>query len=81
MIGYELLSRVGEALHGAGWQKRLADDLGISDRAFRVWGKGRSPIPAGIAEELLVLLEERDTEIAELRAELTVALAGTKGAA
>jgi hypothetical protein len=76
MITFELLSRVGEALHGALWHKRLAADLDISDRAFRVWSKGRSPIPDGIAQELLELLEERDAEIAELRAELTVALYG-----
>jgi hypothetical protein len=40
LLNAALLVRIGEALHGDYWQKKLAADLGISDRAFRVWRRG-----------------------------------------
>jgi len=66
MSGFELVERVGQALYGFYWQKQLAADLSLSDRAFRVWRSGRSEVPVGIWEELAALLGERGGEMLRL---------------
>jgi hypothetical protein len=80
-MSVDLVSRVGRALYGEGWRAALARELGISDRSFRVWASGRSAVPVGILEELLELLEIRDTELAALQAELTVCISNQDDAA
>jgi heme oxygenase len=69
-----LLVRIGEALYGPLWQSALARSIGVSDRTMRRWVAGERAIAATVWPEFLELLEERDTEIAELEAVLTVAL-------
>jgi hypothetical protein len=63
---FELVERIGVLLHGDFWQHKLAADLNISDRAFRVWRKGRSPVPAGIWENLASLLMMRGCDLLEI---------------
>ena len=60
---FALVERIGQSLYGGYWHKQLAADLDISDRAFRVWRSGRSPVPAGIWGELAALLEARSREL------------------
>ena len=64
----ELLRRAGEALYGPRWQSELARDLDISDRSMRTWAKSGAPESA--TAEIIVLLEKRTADIAELVAEI-----------
>ncbi|CAH2606054.1 conserved protein of unknown function (plasmid) [Rhodovastum atsumiense] len=74
------LAIVGEALHGAEWQRAIARDLGplhpagprpqIDDRLVRRWLAGERPVPAWIGDALPALLEravrERQQHMASL---------------
>lgn len=56
----KLLINAGIALYGERWQSDLARDLELSDsRRIRQWLSGDRPIPKGIVDDLVKLLEER----------------------
>jgi hypothetical protein len=73
MTDAELIARLGLALFGEapGWQARLADALGVSQRNASRWCRGLLEPPAGIWVELLAIAEGRrqelDVVISELR--------------
>lgn len=58
----EQLTTVGEAIHGAEWQRRIAADLGahhprgardkLDDRLVRRWVAGDRPVPAWVGDAL-----------------------------
>jgi hypothetical protein len=77
----ELLAAIGLILHGAAWRVPLLQEMseiGVPAERFATWEAGQNKVPAEVWAELLELLEERDTEIAELRARVTVRIAETK---
>jgi hypothetical protein len=67
----DLLQRAGEALYGLRWQSELARDLDVADRTVRRWLAGETPIPDGVAINLIQLCLDRaealDALIADLR--------------
>lgn len=62
----DLLTKAGEALYGPRWQSELARDLDVDDRTMRRWVAGDSPVPSGVAVDLLRLLTERASDIDDL---------------
>jgi hypothetical protein len=66
MLDSQLLAAAGEALYGPLWQSQLARDLDVADRTVRRWRAGDTPIPGGVAIDLLRLLTERAADIDEL---------------
>lgn len=55
-----ILAKVGAALYGERWQTDLARDLGLSDgRRIRQWLSGERPVPDGLNDDLVQLLQER----------------------
>lgn len=61
-ISPDTLATCGRALYGDRWQSSLARALGISDRTLRYWLAQRSPVPAGVRDDLKRLLAERGKE-------------------
>lgn len=64
------LEQSGAVLYGPRWQTDLARALGVADRTMRRWANGVNPIPAGLAAEILVLLDDRTREIENVRTAL-----------
>lgn len=64
------LEQAGAVLFGPRWQTDLARALGVADRTMRRWANGVNPIPAGLAAEILVLLDARTQEIENVRTAL-----------
>lgn len=64
------LALVGEALYGPLWRTELARQLGVTYRTMRRWLAGQSPIPAGIARDLAVLITAAEKRLAAARAML-----------
>lgn len=62
----DLLTACGEALYGPRWQSEMSRALAVDDRTIRRWVAGDSPVPAGVAVDLLRLLIERADEIDDL---------------
>lgn len=60
------LIRAGEALYGARWQTRLAEDLRMSDRHMRRLASGSAEVPPNFMAELRGLLMARGVEIQKL---------------
>lgn len=66
-----MLVKVGFALYGERWQTDLARDLGLSDgRRIRQWLSGERPVPEGINDDLIQLLQERQKIIEHILTEL-----------
>ena len=61
----ETLRDAGECLHGHQWQTGLAHDLNINPRTMRGWMQTppRNKIPAAIAGDLVIMLEQRQHDI------------------
>jgi DNA-binding transcriptional regulator YiaG len=75
----DLLVQVGRSLYGELWQSALARDLNISDRAVRQWVAGdRNPSP-GVYADLLLLVESRQEELADVAEALKQAIAQENG--
>lgn len=55
----DLLTQVGEALYGPRWQSEMARELGVADRTVRRWVAGEMEPPAGVWDDLLGLVGER----------------------
>ena len=62
----DLLTACGEALFGPRWQSEMSRALAVDDRTIRRWVAGDSPVPVGVAVDLLRLLSERAAEIDDL---------------
>lgn len=58
----EQLQMAGSLLYGNQWQTDLARALGIDSRRIRDWLSGRRPIPVGIWNEVISLLEQNSTD-------------------
>ena len=59
----EALSHVGEALYGKQWQSDIARELQVDARRIRQWIKEDRPVPKGIRDDLIELLEKRHSLI------------------
>lgn len=64
------LQTIGQNLYGLQWQQDLARDLGIAGRTIGRWLAGDSPIPKGIASDLVKLCRDRSAKLAALADEL-----------
>ena len=62
----ELLTAVGEALHGSHWRKPLADDLDVAMRTVLRWAAGEYEPRGDIRDELRALIAARRKDLAEL---------------
>jgi hypothetical protein len=69
----KMLADIGTTLFGDrfGWQRKLADDLGVPERALRHWIAGSRPIPQDIKKKVADLIGEREKEIKTLINERT----------
>ena len=61
---------VGLVLYGEQWQRALAGDLKVSDRAVRRWVAGDANPPEDIAPRLRALLDKRMLKMREVRSSL-----------
>lgn len=52
------LHRIASALYGERWQRRLACELGVTDRTVRRWAAGKE-MPQGIAGDLCSLVRRQ----------------------
>jgi hypothetical protein len=66
MLDRSLLAAAGEALYGPLWQSQLARALDVSDRTMRRWLAGDTPVPSGVAMDLMRLLTERAADVDEI---------------
>lgn len=51
------LKDAGRALHGNGWQTRLAEQLGVDGSTVRRWVSGAVPVPNPAAAAIRCFLE------------------------
>ncbi|SPL72669.1 helix-turn-helix domain-containing protein [Acinetobacter stercoris] len=58
----EQLQLAGSLLYGNQWQTDLARALEIDSRRIRDWLSGRRPIPVGIWNEVISLLEQNSVD-------------------
>lgn len=66
----ELLAKVGQALYGDQWRANLARSLNVDGRRIPQWETGRRPIPAGVVNDLILLLQNNALEINTLLIDL-----------
>ena len=59
----EQLERAGRLLYGDLWQSNLARSLSVDDRTVRRWASGESAIKQSIANEIIELLKNNQSEI------------------
>lgn len=69
-----LLERIGQALYGPQWIAPLARALDNNQRTVVRWVSEYSDMPAGLADDLRLLLERRTDELATVRADLDIAI-------
>jgi len=63
----EMLRILGPKLRDAGqWQAGLAQELGVTDRTLRRFVAGTQPVPVGIWQTLLQIVQRRQRELDEL---------------
>lgn len=55
----DTLEATGEALYGVHWRHQLAEALGLRLRSVQRWLDGSAPVPAGVWQELLTLVDNR----------------------
>lgn len=77
-IDMTLLRDTGEALYGPRWQSDIARDLEMSDRHVRRLASGAAELTPGMAEELLIIAEERATQLADVIRQLKKAAKAAK---
>lgn len=65
-----LLREIGETLDGPSWQTPLAARLGVAVRTVQRWAGGTSPVPDGLASELVEHLERKVGEAGALAVRL-----------
>lgn len=70
MITPDLLSRIGAALYGSGWEWRLAVELKIAERRLRRMARGQASIPEALCTDLIALLNNHGDGVTGLLAEL-----------
>ncbi|EPP3430719.1 transcriptional regulator [Acinetobacter baumannii] len=61
----EELIQAGEILYGAQWQTELARAIDVDPRRVRQWITRERPIPAGIRNEIILLLKEKSRKSVE----------------
>ena len=72
----DVLERTGIALHGERWKIAIADDLNISSKTLHNWlNRTYAPKPEEVLPRLLVLLQERGQQIADLVADINRGIA------
>ena len=59
----EQLQKAGQLLYGDQWQSNLARSLSVDDRTVRRWASGESAIKQSIANEIIELLKNNQSEI------------------
>ena len=59
----EQLQQAGRLLYGDQWQSNLARALDVDDRTVRRWASGESAIKQSIANEIIELLKNNQSEI------------------
>ncbi|MAM83902.1 MAG: hypothetical protein CL472_04420 [Acidobacteria bacterium] len=66
-----LLERSGLALYGERWKSSIADDLGVSYRTLQNWlNRTYAAKPDEVMPKLLVLLQQREQQTANLIADI-----------
>lgn len=60
------LTLAGIALYGTAWKGELRQALGVSDREYRRWIAGSSPIPPGVVGGVRAMLVARQEKIARI---------------
>ncbi len=63
MMTTEQLQRAGRLLYGDQWQSNLARSLSVDDRTVRRWASGDSAIKQSIADEIVGLLRDNQSDI------------------
>lgn len=63
-----LLRLVAEALYGERWQRPIAADLGVSDRAVRYWLSAANPCPDDMGTRLLAIVARKREALIGLEA-------------
>ena len=58
-----MLCRVGEALYGDRWQRAVAREVDVSDRAVRYWASDAVAPPHEINDELMRMVTDRIWEL------------------
>lgn len=53
------LEGAGRLLFGEGWKRPLADLVGVNERSVNRWARGESPIPDGVAAEVVAAIVEK----------------------
>ena len=66
----DVLNKVGQTLHGWGWQKALARDLGVSARVMRKWAAGQAHVPSRHWPVMYRLLMQRSQDCKQVGKEL-----------
>ena len=61
---------IGEALRGPRWKAALAKELQCSESAVRFWANGKRPIPVGVPNTLLSLLDRQMEKLTRLRGKI-----------
>ena len=59
----EQLQQAGRLLYGDQWQSNLARSLSVDDRTVRRWASGESAIRQSIANEIIELLKNNQSQI------------------
>lgn len=68
MSNAEKLALIGQALYGQSWKSEMAKSLGYDYRRIQHWMKATRPIPNEIWPKLAILVEQRQDELAKIKA-------------
>ncbi len=68
MSNIEKLALIGQALYGQSWKSEMAKSLGYDYRRIQHWMKATRPIPNEIWPKLAILVEQRQDELAKIKA-------------
>jgi hypothetical protein len=67
----QLLFQISEALYGPRWQTELSREISVSDRTVRRWAAGTDEVAPGAWRDLYRRLENRVTELADMKYRLS----------
>ena len=59
----EQFCEIGELLYGKVWQSQLSRDLGFDPRRIAQWKAGVKPIPSGVWNDLIEVVNRRKSEV------------------
>ena len=65
-MGPKEFRKSGEVLYGPRWQTDIARALSVDSRRVRQWVKGDRPLPDTIDKDIIQLLRNRLSKIAEV---------------